>query len=596
MSISRLQKINNRVWQVISCKETAITEKYLVNSRVDAQWEVNNIIKRIDFKYHKNFIIFGIKNVKLLNEIYRRKTPFSTMTVIEILDESASDILLNASPQELAFVTDPTVTVVMGSGQDIILQLHKALSDLRKMYNLKNTEIISMPYVKSQYSREVQNLINIMFEKIYDTITGFGNDIEDILLGIENYLNGWSHVFRSLECSRIKNTCQGKTAIIVGAGPSLDKTISEIKKVKNKALILCVDAALDVLLDNDIVPDVVASIERTIVTAELYERDIIPQEIVYVGPNVVPEKIYQRFSRLIFTGRTGDAVFRDFNKALGFENLDAGSNVAHVLITFAEYLGCSRLIFTGMNLAYEEGKTHAARAYENFTDIEKEYYKSLVVKVKGQHGETLESYEYFMHAKSWIENYILNHNQIKFINCSPGGANIEGADNIGFEKILDELQNESIEAFHQIYDKLLEGNRIDIITTTNSAIDFFDNLNKYYNKIIKQCEQNYSNLSQLKNSNITKRIEEYRVGTEKVMSDNVSGAFIVQSLMIKYNRDIREFPMYLSKEDELRLKEISLNYYDTLIKVSKKITDNIKVYKTVLEHHLNNALNSKGEL
>ncbi len=66
--------------------------------------------------------------------------------------------------------------------------------------------------------------------------------MEDILVGMDNYLDNWSHTFRGTDISHFKDIYKGKPAIIVGAGPSLDKNKRYLKKVKGKALILCVDA------------------------------------------------------------------------------------------------------------------------------------------------------------------------------------------------------------------------------------------------------------------------------------------------------------------------------------------------------------------
>ena len=49
----------------------------------------------------------------------------------------------------------------------------------------------------------------------------------------------------------------GQSAIIVCPGPSLQKNISVLKKVKGRALIICVLHALKALKENGITPDIV---------------------------------------------------------------------------------------------------------------------------------------------------------------------------------------------------------------------------------------------------------------------------------------------------------------------------------------------------
>lgn len=586
MGFFRLQKMEDKVWSLerdVSIKQ--INTQFLLHSEVDKKSEIKNIIDQLDFKYHSNFIIFGLKNLELLKEIYKRKTPFSTMMVIEITE--GDFVQLEAEDDELDFLSDKNVNLILGNGDYLLTQLKGALANSLGFYNLQNMKIISMPYIKSSYSKEVQEITKVIIDSLSTKISSYGNDVQDILMGMDNYINNWQHTFRGIDHKFFKDSYLDKPAVIVGAGPSIEKSVKYIKALKGKALILSVDAAMDVLLDEGIVPDIIASIERTKATVTLYQRETIPQEIVYVGANQVPKAILDRMSRIVFTGRVGDSFFREFNSSIGLSNMNIGNNVSHILISFAEFLGCNTVIFTGLDLAYPQGVTHAKRTLDNFTDKMKAVYKNDVVYVKGQKGEMLETQEYFMHTRVWIEDFILNNKKCTYINSSEGGANINGAINMNISKAIEKYCSDTrVALFVDTYDKIIGNYSIDKIATTGKAIEFFNNLIEFFNNIHKIAEENYDLLYNEKETGILALMEEQRFSLGKLWPQNPAANFIMQSLTIKYTRDIHSFPMYLEKEDEVRMKKVNMDHYDLLKKVTQRVNKDLNLYIETLKSYL----------
>ena len=589
MGYFKLKKLHNLVWEIEETKNTETQDSgYLFNSPIDKEKEIEMVINRIDFNYHKNFIVFGIKNIDLIAEIYKRKTPFSTIIIIEICGSPNEDLYINCDKEKLAFLFDSkTVNLTIGTHTELISQLDGVLGDTIKLYNLRNLEIISMPYVKSTYPTEVSSITTTIFERLHTLITSFGNSVEDILVGTDNYLNNWKHVFRGLDYSHFEGMYKNKPAIVVGAGPSLDKNIQYLREAQGKALILCVDAALDSLLDKGIVPDIVASIERTTLITKFYKRDIIPDSIVYLGPNVVPGSVLERFNRIIFTGRKGDAVVRDLNSYIGFNNLEIGGNVSNILIAFAQYLGCSPIVFVGLDLAYTNGRTHTTQVADNLDDSLSNIYKESTVYVKGQNGELLETFEFFMYAKNWIEIQISMNKGIKFINATEGGANIEGAENKKLKEVISEYcVGEEFAAINDRYDILFGEYHVNKADITKRGKEYFISMEKYFNKIAKVAKNNYNNIASYTGAGLVPFMEEKRFSMQAELDKNFAGRFIIQSIVIGFNRDIHSFPMYLTKEDEDRMLQRSKQYYDTLIKVSKKINESLMIYKSILDSYL----------
>lgn len=590
MGCYKFKKVHNMTWEIEeSIDSEGQNSKYLLNSQIDKEKEIEMVLSKIDFSHHKNFIIFGMKNIKLLSEIYKRKTLVSTMVIIEICKDTEENLFVECDKKDLAFLFDrKMVNITMGTQDELVTQLNSVLGDMLKLYNLRNTEMISMPYVKSMYPNEMQNLTKIMFERLHTFITSYGNSVEDILLGMDNFLDNWSHVFRSMDYIHFKDMYKDKPAIIVGAGPSLDKNIQHLKKAKGKAIILCADAALNSLLNAGIVPDLVASIERLELTSKFYDREHIPNEMVFVGPNVVKEFVLNKFERIIFTGRAGDALIRDFGSYIGLNNLEIGGNVSNILIAFAEHLGCSPITFVGLDLAYTGGKTHTtgvseALGEENMVGYTK---KDAIVYVKGQNGEMLETLEFFMHAKNWIEINVAQKSQHLFINATEGGAIIEGVQNQKLIDVVDKYCMEDLSPFNNIYDNIKESTILDKVGTTQKALNYIKEVDKYLRRTSKKATEYLNKIKTHQGPGLVNLMEKQRGEMQASFDKNSSGRFILQSLIISYNRDIHSFPMYLTKEDEKRMLERSIEFYDTIKKVCDRVSEDFKAYKKILDRYL----------
>ena len=79
-----------------------------------------------------------------------------------------------------------------------------------------------------------------------------------------------------------QNLFKGKPAVVVAAGPSLNKQIKWLKKVENKVLIVACDTGLGILLKHQIVPHIVTALERDLVCSTLFENipENAPEELL----------------------------------------------------------------------------------------------------------------------------------------------------------------------------------------------------------------------------------------------------------------------------------------------------------------------------
>jgi len=568
-SANQLQKINSR-----PC--------YLHCSQIDPQKEVDNILKRIDFNKHLLLIIFGLENTSLINECANKMSANSKMFLVEITDSNGR-FTINGDKNFVSMLQDPRIHFMGGRLEDIIIDFSRVLLDRNSVYNIKNLTIVSHPYQKSKYELELRRTINHMIESLNTTISSYGNSTEDVLIGIDNFFNNWNHYNEGLHVDHFKDRYSGKTAIIVGAGPSLDECIEELKKVQGKALILAVDAALESLLEHGIVPDMVSTLERLEVTLKFYKNIQKRDDIVFGCPNLISGKVLDKFSKKIFTGRRGDSFFVALGEKLERSNLEVGMNVAHVPTSVALFMGCSRIVFVGLDLAYTGGKTHFSGVTKIIDESTKRIYTENTCKVEGQNGEILDTFEYFLYSKVWLEKMIPN-TKTEFFNASIGGAKIIGTKEITLNDFInDHLVNEKIVSLKDVFENVdkypIQEKRLDMqaYELLDETIDIISEMELRLKQMIKSVNKNKISM---------KTISKNRRELESYIDNNPFIRTLLQPLFLAYNYKLAELPVNILSDDLNNFGDDTRDYYSTLVGVLIKIKESVSIYKEIIETHM----------
>lgn len=192
----------------------------------------------------------------------------------------------------------------------------------------------------------------------------------------------------------LKGAFAGLPALVVGAGPSLEKNGHLLKAFENKALILAGGSALHAI---DVEPHFAASIDpaapdqqramQPINTPFCYQSRMYAKNLPWIhGP------------KLLFPDSSSDAI----NWLDGEESFDSGWTVGNFLTAIALLFGCDPIVFVGMDLCYTHNRKYA--------HIETVLPDNLI-----RIGEVLTQRDWLMAAK-WTQE-----KQGPFINATEGG-------------------------------------------------------------------------------------------------------------------------------------------------------------------------------
>jgi len=358
-----------------------------------------------------------------------------------------------------------------------ILWLIKAL---KAVYHPSSLLLDKQYYL--QAIREITNASTYMIDY-------YGNDPEDSFIGVKNMLLNIAEILQNPGINLLKDKFSDKPAIVVSSGPSLNKNKHLLKGLGNKAVIIAADSALRVLTEMGTKPHFVTALERTKPLLKLFENfDKEDTEDVYLAAcPVVDPCIYEAYQgpRLI--------VYRDFAhfKWLGVEKgvLEIKQSAGNMSYKIAEYLGCNPIILIGQDLAYgKDGKTHAVgTTLESDENLQELIRKMGLLEVKGNVDETVLTSKMWYNFLRGYERDLIDYKGV-CINCTEGGAYIEGTKVMPFVEAIEKYLKEDINTFdtikkntHIITDEVYEEKK----KIKNIMYDTII----YMSKVINSCEK-----------------------------------------------------------------------------------------------------------
>lgn len=212
-------------------------------------------------------------------------------------------------------------------------------------------------------------------------------------------------------------------AIIVSAGPSLDKNIDLLAEVKDHFLIFAVDTAVRFLLKKKIIPDLIITLDPN--KPANYFSDELAHTIpclfdVDSNPPLVNKHTGKK---ILFNCRNSYAgiLFKSVEKPL-YQLDDNGGSVATAAFRILKEFGQEKIILIGQDLAFNNGVSHAGGFNDNSGYQESE--------VDGLLGGKVTTRADWLGYLKWFEKQIEDINEkgkIQVIDATEGGALIHGS-------------------------------------------------------------------------------------------------------------------------------------------------------------------------
>jgi len=150
---------------------------------------------------------------------------------------------------------------------------------------------------------------------------------------------------------------------ITAAGPGLEKQMNHLISNRNGSTLIATDTSLPVLLENNVIPDMVISIDCQHISYHHFMAGY-PHDVPLILDLASPP-FMTRIARKVFFF-TSDHPFSNYVSShfRNFPRIDtSGGNVTHAAVSLAESLGARVIDLYGADFSYPFGKPYARGSY-----------------------------------------------------------------------------------------------------------------------------------------------------------------------------------------------------------------------------------------
>lgn len=423
----QLLNIDNRMWLLNSTYNPTEAARVWVK-QYEKDTKINN---------HSIFSILGMSDGRAIKELMKC-TKFSAMIVYE----PCEDIFWDAIGRELygEILEDERIFLVIGGiceeAYPMLLKRMLDYSNFRRVIctALPNYDRIFLESYKrmlGEYRDAAEYVMAVRNTELQRAVESTQNAYKLTRDIIRQYNVGQMyHVIRRMGLEDVP-------AILVAAGPSLDKNIDYLKKAEGKSFLMVVDTALNTVLNHGIKPDMTITVDSR-KPLRLFEHPDYAEVPIVLAAQSRYEAVKKNKARHYYELSTESYVGRIIQKKVKkeVEELESGGSVANSALAFLIEMGFKTVVFVGQDLAYPNGKTHAQDAYKG-TEKNIDIQDSKYIQVEGNDGKPIWT-EWNMNAyRKWIEQYILRYPNIRFINATEGGARIFGTEVCSLKDVID---------------------------------------------------------------------------------------------------------------------------------------------------------------
>ncbi|MCB2310033.1 DUF115 domain-containing protein [Clostridium tagluense] len=224
-------------------------------------------------------------------------------------------------------------------------------------------------------------------------------------------------------------------AILVSAGPSLNKNIHLLKEAKNRAIIVAVGSAIKILNNAGISPDFYFAVDGGKEEKKIFDNISTENTILIYGDKlyceILPNYKGRKLKMILNLDFLGKYIYNKAN--ISYVESNSGFSIANVALGVLNQFGCKKIIFMGQDLCYSDNKEYAEGSWK---DEDLNFENNNFIKRKDINGKDVFTISSYLGMKKIFENHIKCNPNTMFINATQGGLGIEGTIIKNFKDVL----------------------------------------------------------------------------------------------------------------------------------------------------------------
>lgn len=406
-------------------------EKYwYLNSRLKPEYAAGIYAERYNIRLYGIYFIFGLSDGRHVRNILKKCDETNKIVVCE---PDFDVFCMAAAHFDISDILDDERVILYIP--DITVDLRGKLSGIIEYSKVGIIDFLILPGFDILYKDACEAYMDSIIDKMQDVMVHRGTYMLFRRMIPQHTLYHMKKMISQSNHEQLRDMLKDKDisnipAIIVSAGPSLDKNVKELKKAQGKALIMVVDAALRTVMQAGIRPDIICTIDP-----ESPDRFFEGLELKDMNWSCIrmtrPELLNKEGEKIFYYGIFQENWNGLLNEKLGYDfpDIPSGGSVSSAAFMLAFRLGFKKMILVGQDMAFTGGVSHTKGINEAFGDNDEYINSRTLMQVEGNDGSILETDFQMWYYLKWFERAIkLYENDFSVINATEGGARIEGTE------------------------------------------------------------------------------------------------------------------------------------------------------------------------
>ncbi|HLV01692.1 MAG TPA: 6-hydroxymethylpterin diphosphokinase MptE-like protein, partial [Acidobacteriota bacterium] len=330
-----------------------------VNSIYNPEREAASWAEDVDLSAH-SMVLFGLGLGYHARELLRGSRSLSHLFIVEPFAELPK---LARTHNHMDDVLDDPRVHLVSDWQEFAARYREEVDRWKKIRLLK------IPVYGALCQDRYEGFLDKFRRELNSLMVDRRTVINSALRWQENALRNLSYLPESVPVSSVFGSMQGKPAIIVSAGPSLDRNLHLLKQAQNRAMIVAVGTVARLLHSNGIQPSVVMSFDGWEANYKHHFRNLELSNTPLIYDLAVHYKVVSEYRGprvLMLVNPANYWVEEVMDCEIG--RIEMGPSIANTAFDFCLKLGANPIIFVGQDLAYTDRRRHASFTHDPDAD------------------------------------------------------------------------------------------------------------------------------------------------------------------------------------------------------------------------------------
>lgn len=432
------------------------------------------------------FIIFGISTGEYIQNLYMRNKNIKIIIFepnLKLIEH------IKNNHKEYKFLEEENINLLNAKNEE---EVYLGLKTFIQEFDINKIIYKCFLNYDKIYEQQIFKFNTVVKNVINDIVIRRNTQMYFYKRWFETLTKNLKYMIGATPINLLEDKYKSIPAVIVSAGPSLNKNIDDLHKINKDMLIFSGGRTLRPLMEKNIEPSLIGIVDAGKISYNLVEG--------YIEKANVPLLFYEGTNENVVEGHQGQKIIFTQNSMIQdifemeIEDIGIGGSVAHDLTATAKYLGCNPIIFIGQDLAYTEEKYHADIAINQFKNVNENNASNDTesIYIEDINGSKVRTSKVLDSFRREMEVFIERNKDTIFINATEGGAKIKGTIQMTLKEAINKYQLKSkinfLESIEQVDKNKIRNNTIkmlneiiksdkEIIKESNKALKIIKNLN-----------------------------------------------------------------------------------------------------------------------